>query len=52
MFVAVNSAAVQTWNAAECAVLLSGLAGDEKAAISRRLTIDGVARERILLTDL
>ena len=42
----------QSWNAAECAVLLSGLAGEVKSSISRRLTIDGVARERMLFADL
>ena len=33
-------------------MLLSGLTGEVKAAISRRLTIDGVARERILFADV
>ncbi len=47
-----DSGSGQSWNVAECAVLLSGLAGEVKSAISRRLTIDGVARERMLFADL
>ena len=40
-----------SWDAAECSVLLSGLAGEVSSALSRRLTLDGVARERILFCD-
>ena len=47
-----ESGSGQSWNAPECAVLLSGLAGEVKSAISRRLTIHGVARERMLFADL
>ena len=52
LFGGAEGGAGQSWNAAECAVLLSGLAGEVKSAISRRLTIDGVARERMLFADL
>lgn len=35
----------------ECAVLLAGLPGEVAAALSRRLAIDGVSRERISFCD-
>ena len=35
----------------ECAVLMAGLPGEVAAAMSRRLAIDGVSRERILFCD-
>lgn len=35
----------------ECAILMSGLPGSVVAAITRRLTLEGVTRERILFCD-
>lgn len=35
----------------ECAVLFAGLPGEVAAALSRRLAIDGVSRERILFCE-
>ena len=35
----------------ECAVLMSGLPGSVVAAITRRFTLEGVTRERILFCD-
>ena len=35
----------------QCAVLLAGLPGEVAAAMSRRLAIEGVERERILFCD-
>ena len=35
----------------ECAVLVSGLPSSVVAAITRRLTLEGVTRERILFCD-
>ncbi|KAK9802950.1 hypothetical protein WJX72_006330 [[Myrmecia] bisecta] len=44
-------AATMGGNPRECAVLLSGLPGDVAAGITRRLGIEGVAKERILFCD-
>ncbi len=35
----------------DCAVLISGLPGPVTATLTRRLTLDGVTRERILFCD-
>ena len=35
----------------DCAVLISGLPGSVTAALTRRLTLEGITRERILFCD-
>lgn len=35
----------------DCAVLMSGLPGPVSATLSRRLTLEGITRERILFCD-